>query len=260
MLKNFLQHSDSTKSIRSIQLSRRRVPFRLQSVWNGSCELAKYNDFEDLEQSRCPSCEDGLHLVGKYGFPCVMMVKNDAYSKHTEQDIESRRMDRSKIEAYARGGLELVKAFWGLTYAQLHAKPADGSWTLHQNAIHMLDSDLIGSDRMKRIACMDNPLLVGYDETGFSNLPGSDQLNAFVACDLFQKNREMTATILRALPDSAYQRTGIHTENGKLTLAQMLDKYVHHLDHHLVFIKKKRGLAEAGASDSQSESPVAETI
>ena len=73
-----------------------------------------------------------------------------------------------------------------------------------------------------------------------SKLPGSEQLNAFVACEMFQKNRAMTATILRALPDSAFLRTGIHTESGKATLEQMLDKYIEHLRHHLVFIAKKR--------------------
>jgi hypothetical protein len=165
------------------------------------------------------------------------------------KDLE---MDRSKIEVYAAGGAELVKAYWGLSLAQLHAKPADGSWTLHQIAIHMMDSDLIGTDRLKRIACMENPLLVGYDETAFSQLPGSDQINPFAACEMFQKNRLMTATILRALPDATFQRTGIHTENGKLTLETMLDKYTAHLAHHLVFIYQKRALFSKVASSAAS--------
>ena len=153
-------------------------------------------------------------------------------------------MDRRKIELYAAGGAELVKAYWGLSQAHLHAKQPDGSWTLHQIAIHMLDSDLIGSDRMKRIACMDNPLLCGYDETAFSKLPGSNQLDPFVACDLFNKNRAMTATILQALPDAAFQRVGIHTESGKVSLGEMIGKYIDHLRHHLLFIAKKRAKLE----------------
>jgi DinB superfamily len=152
-------------------------------------------------------------------------------------------MDRNKIETYARGGEELVKAFRGLTLEQLHFRPIDRSWTLHQNAIHMMDSDLIGADRMKRIACMDNPLLCGYDETAFNTLPGVSQLDAIAACDIFQKNREMTATILRALPDATFLRSGIHTESGKVTLEQMIDKYIEHLRHHLVIIAKKRKMA-----------------
>jgi hypothetical protein len=164
-------------------------------------------------------------------------------------------MDRSKIEVYAAGGAELVKAYWGLSHGHLHAKPADGSWSLHQIAIHMMDSDLIGSDRMKRIACMPNPLLVGYDETAFSLLPGSDQISAFAACEMFQKNRLMTATILRALPDALFQRTGIHTESGKVSLDAMIGKYIDHLRHHLVFIAKKRAMLEkTGAQPVSAES------
>lgn len=163
-------------------------------------------------------------------------------------------MERSKIELYAAGGAALVKAYWGVSNAHLHLKPTDGSWTLHQLAIHMMDSDLIGSDRMKRIACMDNPLLCGYDETAFSNLPGSEKLNPFAACEIFQKNRAMTATILRALPDAAFQRSGIHTESGKVSLAEMIDKYIHHLDHHLVFIAKKRAMLEGNESQFVTQS------
>jgi len=119
----------------------------------------------------------------------------------------------------------------------------------------MLARDLIGSDRMKRIACMDNPLLCGYDETAFSILPGSDQLNPFAACELFQKNRAMTATIFRALPDANFQRTGIHTESGKVSLAEMIDKYIHHLTHHLVYIAKKRAKLEGTESQPPAVTP-----
>jgi len=147
---------------------------------------------------------------------------------------------QDKIDNYLAGGAKLVQSIWGLTQEQLHAKPSDGSWTIHQIVTHMLDSDLIGSDRMKRIACMDKPLLVGYDETAFSNLPGRDRIDAFVACDLFQRNRQLTGIVLRALPIEAWQRIGIHTEAGAVSLAQMLDKYIGHLEHHLVYIAKKR--------------------
>lgn len=149
-------------------------------------------------------------------------------------------MKAERIEVYIAGGSKLAQSIWGLTLDQLHAKPADGSWTIHQIVIHMLDSDLIASDRMKRIACMDKPLLIGYDETAFASLPGTDQLNAFMACDVFQKNRQMTGTILRNLPREASARFGIHSERGKVTLSEMLESYIEHLDHHLQFIAQKR--------------------
>jgi len=153
-------------------------------------------------------------------------------------------MNAERIDAYLAGGSQLVQSIWGLTQEQLHAKPIDGSWTIHQIVIHMLDSDLIATDRMKRIACMDKPLLIGYDETGFVNLPGVWELNAFMACDMFQKNRQMTGTILHRLPKTAWDRFGIHNERGKVTLTEMLETYIHHLEHHLQFLSKKRAMLE----------------
>jgi hypothetical protein len=149
-------------------------------------------------------------------------------------------MNPTRIDVYVAGGSRLVQSIQDLTQEQLHAQPPDGSWTIHQIITHMLDSDLIGSDRMKRIACMDRPLLVGYDENGFSHLPGRSELNAFTVCDLFQKNRQLSATIFYRLPDSAWERVGIHTETGMVSLEQMLEKYIHHLDHHLEFLERKR--------------------
>jgi hypothetical protein len=45
------------------------------------------------------------------------------------------------------------------------------------------------------------------------------------------------------MPEQAWQRTGIHTEPDAVSLSQMLDKYIGHLEHHLAFIAKKRGSA-----------------
>ncbi len=148
--------------------------------------------------------------------------------------------DRKRIDVYEQGGEKLRRAYEGCSQAELQWIPSDGSWTLQKIAIHMMDSDLIGGDRIKRIASMPIPLLVGFDETAFANLPGSELLSPEDAIDLFCRNRRMVATLLRHLPDEAFERFGIHTEGGKVTLAEMLENYIHHLEHHLVFVAMKR--------------------
>ena len=151
-------------------------------------------------------------------------------------------MDRTVIEHYLAGGGRLRQAYEGLSRSQLLAFPIPGTWSLQQIALHLMDSDLIASDRMKRIACMDRPLLIGYDETAFSNLPGLDQIDVWDAIELFDRNRRLTAMILRSLPDSAFERFGIHNESGRVTLADMLQAYIDHLEGHLEWVYKKRDL------------------
>jgi DinB superfamily len=156
----------------------------------------------------------------------------------------SIKMDRTLIDQYVAGGQQLSAAYQGLSTDHLFAHPIPNTWSLHQIAVHMMDSDLIGSDRMKRIACMDKPLLVGYDETGFSQLPGSNEIDVAEAIDIFERNRKLTAKILYRLTDADFQRYGIHTEKGKVTLEQMVQNYIQHLEGHLVWVQKKRALLE----------------
>jgi hypothetical protein len=105
-----------------------------------------------------------------------------------------------------------------------------------------MDSDLIAADRMKRIIAEENPTIIGYNETAFSQKLFYEKLDPFAAADIFRRNRDMTAIILRSLPDAAYARTGIHNERGKVTLEDILSIYVKHLEHHLGFVRHKRQL------------------
>lgn len=153
-------------------------------------------------------------------------------------------LDKAIVETFIRGGAILKSAYQGLTREQLLAHPIANTWSLHQIAVHMMDSDLIGCDRMKRIACMDKPLLVGYDETGFSQLPGSNDIDTHEAIDIFARNRQLFGIILRQLPDTTFERVGIHTEKGKITLGEMVQGYIDHLNGHLEWIERKRKLLQ----------------
>jgi uncharacterized damage-inducible protein DinB len=149
-------------------------------------------------------------------------------------------VDRSVVDAYEAGGPAPARAVAGLSEDDLNARPVPGTWSIRQIVLHLMDSDLIATDRMKRIASMARPLILGYDETAFSELPGTPTADAALACELFEKNRRMTAHFLRALPDEAFERFGIHNESGKVTLAAMVQGYIDHLEHHLGFIRRKR--------------------
>jgi hypothetical protein len=152
-------------------------------------------------------------------------------------------MNRELIERYAAGAASPAQAIAGLSRDQLNAFPVPGTWSIQQIVIHLMDSDLIGSDRMKRVAAEDRPpTLIGYDESAFARGLFYDQLDPGVACEVFEKNRRLTAEILRRLPAAAFERTGDHNEHGRMTLAELLQTYVDHLEHHLKYIRQKRQL------------------
>lgn len=153
-------------------------------------------------------------------------------------------MDRKLIDHYESSGEKLQKAVAGLSKQDLlWAPPADagiGRWSIQQIVLHLMDSDLIWTSRMKSIIAEENPTILGYDETKFSDhLFYADQ-DAQAAMRLFDLNRRQFARVLRKLPDSAFSRTGHHNERGIITLGQSVQSIVEHVDHHLGFIRKKR--------------------
>jgi len=148
---------------------------------------------------------------------------------------------KALIDEYEAGGQKLKAAMAGLTKQEMLATPVAGKWSMHQLVIHMQDSDAVAIDRMKRIIAEDKPpLLIGYDENKFvANLFYAEQ-SAEVAAELFDVSRKQFATVLRRVPDAAWNKFGVHNERGKLTLLEFVQSYVRHLDNHLKHAHEKR--------------------
>lgn len=151
----------------------------------------------------------------------------------------------ASIAAYEAGVARLREAASGLSDAQLNTRIAPGSWSIQEVVVHLLDSDLIATHRMRRIAAEHLPLLVGYDENAFiANLP-AERIDFATAIELFEVHRRYTAQWLRTLPAESFAREGIHTQRGKITLGQIVDLYSSHVDHHLKFVHGKRAALNA---------------
>ncbi len=151
-------------------------------------------------------------------------------------------MNTELIHQYEQGGASLAKAIEGLSPAQLSAHPADGTWSIQQIVIHLMESDAIAIDRMKRIIAEDRPLLLGYDESKFAQRLFPDEQPAADAVAVFGLSRSLFARVLRKLDAADWERDGVHNQSGLVTLAAMLENYIKHLDRHLSFIRDKRRL------------------
>ncbi len=163
----------------------------------------------------------------------------------TPTDTASPLTDTAKarkpiIDKYADGGLILVQAAHGLTPEHAQAHPGPGLWSLAELIAHLADSDLVHADRMKRVIAEDNPTLLNMPESQWITGLKSGQMPVAAGAALFAANRVWMSQILRGLDDAAFARTGTHTEAGRQTLAEILVRSVHHLDHHLKFLYAKR--------------------
>jgi uncharacterized damage-inducible protein DinB len=144
------------------------------------------------------------------------------------------------IDRYASGGAILVYAVSGLTREQEQARPGPGAWSIAELTGHLLDTDLVYADRMKRIIAESNPTLQAFDENAWVARLGAQSMIVEEAVNLLAANRHWMAQILRSLPEPDFSRAGTHSELGRKTLADVLSTITNHVDHHLRFLYAKR--------------------
>jgi hypothetical protein len=153
-------------------------------------------------------------------------------------------MDRKIIDEYEAGGERLRSEIAGLSQEDLLWRPpADagiGLWSIQQIIIHLLDSDLIWTIRMKCIIAEDHPKMLGFNESKFAAKLFYEHQDAQRAIDILDLNRRQFAKVLLKLPDSAFGRTGEHNEQGSITLEQSLRRVTEHIENHLEFVEIKR--------------------
>ena len=146
----------------------------------------------------------------------------------------------SLIERYAAGINALIHATSLLPPEKWRTRVAPGIWSIAEVVAHMIDSDLVDADRIKRVIAEDEPKLAAYDESLWLERLRSDQASVEDALALFTANRRWMLRILRACTEADFRRVGWHTERGRMTLAEIVVGNVSHLDHHLRFLYGKR--------------------
>jgi hypothetical protein len=153
-------------------------------------------------------------------------------------------MDSKTIDDFETGGEILRKAIQGLTRDDLLWVPPRnedvGLWSIQQVVFHLMDDEIIWTARLKSVIAEDNPKIMGFNESKFAAKLFYEAQDPNVAVKILDLNRRQFATVLRNLPESAFSRTGDHSDIGIFSLEQGITWEVEHLHHHVHYIEMKR--------------------
>lgn len=150
------------------------------------------------------------------------------------------------IAAYEKGIDDLQSAVAGMTSEQTLARPVAGKWSTVECVGHIADTEIFFTDRIVRTIAMDLPLLMSPDENLYIERLNYQSFDLAEQLALFTALRRHAARILKAQPPEAWQRQGVHSTSGLLTVRQLVLQAVRHLQHHMPFIAEKRAVLEAG--------------
>ena len=143
------------------------------------------------------------------------------------------------LKQYEQGPDLLKTAISGVRVDQLDQTPVPGKWSIRQVVCHIADFEPVYADRMKRVLVEDNPTMFGGDPDVFAAGLHYEKRNLSGELDLISIVRRQMAVILRNTDIEDFQRTGVHSEAGPLTLETLLERITRHIPHHVKFIEAK---------------------
>lgn len=115
----------------------------------------------------------------------------------------------------------------------LHWKPAADRWSISEVLAHLSHLEHVYAERALRMVAEDSPTLQKYDQAGASARGDYSRGSAGEHLAHLTRTRRSNLALLRGLPASAGARTGVHSELGTITLAQMLNEWASHDLGHL---------------------------
>lgn len=139
----------------------------------------------------------------------------------------------------------------GAAGAEVDFRPTPGEWSVRQIVAHLADSEMVGSYRFRKVMAEDNPTIEWYDEKAWAEKLDYAKRKYSNSLETFRRIRAESYELLRELPDETWQRPGVHSKNGPMTLLDLLKMYAEHAEGHARQIRRVRDAykaMKAGAS------------
>jgi hypothetical protein len=144
------------------------------------------------------------------------------------------------LERFRRGPDLVAASITGAAGRELDFVPAPEKWSIRQILAHLADSEIVCSDRFRRVIAESNPTLVGYDQDAWTAHLNYQRRKTAGSLDLFRRLRAENYELLKDLPEAVFERTGTHTERGTITLRQLVEYDTEHHEKHAQQLQELR--------------------
>ncbi len=136
------------------------------------------------------------------------------------------------LERYRRGAELLAVVLTGVFGEEEDFASAPGKWSVRQIVAHLADAEMVGAHRFRQVIAEDNPTLIAYDQDAWTANLDYARRKPKQSLETFRRIRAENYDLLKGLPEPAFERFGNHTENGRMTLLQLLEGYAGHAESH----------------------------
>ena len=143
-----------------------------------------------------------------------------------------------QFTTYANAPSHISSLIQGLNSDALSYTPAKGEWSIHEILVHLADSELVGSWRIRRAIAEPGTTIQAYSEATWAQAMNYNNQDSSAAIQLFSALRISNTLLLRSLPDEVWEHIVIHSDDGTMSLYDVFVTYIRHIDMHIQQIER----------------------
>ena len=146
---------------------------------------------------------------------------------------------KDPVQSMQQAAAELAGLVQNVPEGVAKRSPEPGKWSIAEIVAHLADTELVSGYRFRAIAGgEDGVTIVGYDQDRWAAAGNyraakiEDSLKTFLAI------REANLRYLKGLPESSWNKFGVHSERGRESLRDLVQLTAGHDLNHIGQIKK----------------------
>jgi hypothetical protein len=149
------------------------------------------------------------------------------------------------LERFRRGPELLAMATTGAAGPELDFKPPAGegkpdAWSVRQIVCHLADIEAAVTVRFRQVIAENDPFMPGLKGEEWARSLDYDKRKISNALETFRMLRSANHELLKNLAPETFERTGNHSEHGRMSLQDLLRTYAEHVENHVRQLQRTR--------------------
>jgi len=136
------------------------------------------------------------------------------------------------LERFRRGPELLAVVLTGVFGEETDFAAAPGKWSIRQIVAHLADSEMVGAQRFRKVIAEERPALEAFDQDAWASNLDYARKQPKNSLESFRRVRAENYELLKSVPEAAFEREGVHSERGPVSLRQLLEIYAGHAESH----------------------------
>lgn len=144
------------------------------------------------------------------------------------------------LERLRRGAELVAVSITGAAGSEVDYAPAPGQWSIRQIVAHLADAEMMAAGRLRQIIAEDSPKIQAWDQNAWATNLDYARRKPSQSLETFRRIRSENYELLKDLPETTFNRGGLHSERGQITLRQLLQLMAEHAENHAAQLRARR--------------------